>query len=43
MRMLTDYQGRPICLTEERQEHILRHKEMIGLESAIEETLGYRN
>ena len=39
MRILTDFQGRQIRLTDERISHILEHPEMTGLESAIAETL----
>jgi hypothetical protein len=39
MRILYDYQGLPIRLSDERVAHILDHPEMAGLEGAIEETL----
>lgn len=39
MRVLHDYQGLPIRLTDERRAHILGHPEMVGLEEAIEKTL----
>jgi hypothetical protein len=39
MRLLRDYRGLSIRLTEERLEHILEHPEMVGLEDAIAETL----
>ena len=39
MRVLHDYQGLSIRLTDERLAHILEHPEMVGLERAIEETL----
>jgi hypothetical protein len=39
MTILSDYQDRPVRLTEERLTHILLHSEMIGMESAIVETL----
>jgi hypothetical protein len=39
MRILHDFQGLAIRLTDERLAHILEHPEMAGLESAIEETL----
>ena len=39
MRLLKDYQGRGVRLTEERLQHILEHPEMADLESALEETL----
>jgi hypothetical protein len=38
-RVLQDYQGRLIRLTDERIAHILEHPEMVGMEGAIEETL----
>ncbi|MEX0691073.1 MAG: hypothetical protein WD934_08455 [Gemmatimonadales bacterium] len=39
MRILRDFEGRAIRLTEERLEHILSHPEMSGLEGSIEEVL----
>ena len=39
MKILHDYQGRVIRLTDERLNHVLEHPEMRGLENAIEETL----
>ena len=39
MKMLHDYEGRSIRLTDERLAHILEHPEMVGMEAAIEETL----
>jgi hypothetical protein len=39
MRILKDYQGRDVRLTEERIRHILEHPEMATLEAALEETL----
>ena len=39
MRVIHDYQGVPIRLTDDRLAHILEHPEMVGLESAIEQTL----
>lgn len=39
IRVLQDYQGLAIRLTDERLAHILEHPEMMGLEPAIEETL----
>lgn len=39
MKILTDYQGLAIRLTEERLAHILEHPEMRGLERAIGDTL----
>ncbi|MFI5175720.1 MAG: hypothetical protein ACHQKY_12730 [Terriglobia bacterium] len=38
MKILTDYQGLAIRLTDERLAHILEHPEMAELEGAIEET-----
>ena len=39
MRILRDYQGLSIRLTDERLAHIFEHPEMVGLAGAIEETL----
>lgn len=39
MRILKDYQGRDVRLTDERLRHILEHPEMAHLEAALEETL----
>jgi hypothetical protein len=39
MKRLLDHLGRAVRLTDERREHILLHREMVGLESGIEETL----
>ena len=39
MRILKDYEGRAIRLTDERLGHILEHPEMQDMESRIEETL----
>ena len=39
MKILDDYQGRAVRLTDERLAHILDHPEMQGLEQAIEDTL----
>jgi hypothetical protein len=39
MRLLRDFRGLEIRLTDERLEHILEHPEMVGREGAIEETL----
>jgi hypothetical protein len=41
MRVIHDYQGASIRLTDERLAHILEHPEMEGLAGAIEETLGH--
>jgi hypothetical protein len=39
MRVIHDYQGVSIRLTDERLAHILEHPEMVGLQGAIEQTL----
>jgi hypothetical protein len=39
MRILLDFRGLAIRLTEERMTHILSHPEMAGMEAAIETTL----
>jgi hypothetical protein len=39
MRIIRDFQGVSIRLTDERLAHILEHPEMEGLAGAIEETL----
>jgi hypothetical protein len=39
MKLLKDYQGREVRLTDERLRHILEHPEMADLESALEKTL----
>lgn len=39
MKVLTDYEGRAVRLTEERLAHILEHPEMAGMEGKIQETL----
>ena len=39
MKILTDYEGRPIRLTDERLAHILEHPEMKGVEERIEQTV----
>jgi hypothetical protein len=39
MRILRDFQGLAIRLTDERLVHILEHPEMQGMEGAIEETV----
>ena len=39
-KTLRDFQGLDIRLTDERLAHILGHPEMVGMEAAIEETLG---
>ncbi|KKD35886.1 DUF4258 domain-containing protein [Limnoraphis robusta] len=39
MKILTDYQGRSVRLTEERLTHILQHPELVNMEDEIEITL----
>ena len=39
MKLLRDFQGLAIRLTDERRAHILEHPEMASMEAAIEETL----
>ena len=39
MKVLVDFQGRAIRLTDERLAHILEHPEMQTLEQAIEDTV----
>ena len=39
MKVLHDFQGLAIRLTDERRTHILEHPEMVPMEPAIEETL----
>lgn len=39
MKLLEDYKGQAVRLTEERLAHILEHPEMVSLEEAIETTL----
>jgi len=39
MRILSDYQGKNVRLTDERLQHILEHPEMVNMESAVEDTL----
>lgn len=39
MKVLRDYQGRAVHLTDERLAHILEHPEMTALEAALSETL----
>jgi hypothetical protein len=40
VRILKDYEGRAIRLTDERLAHILEHPEMQGMEGPIERTIG---
>jgi len=39
MRILSDYQGKPVRLTDERLQHILEHPEMVNMASALQDTL----
>jgi hypothetical protein len=39
VRLLDDYQGRSIRLTDERRNHVLQHPEMVGLDGDIERAL----
>ena len=39
MRLLRDYRGRPIRLTDERLAHVLSHPEMMEMDKAIDETI----
>jgi hypothetical protein len=39
VKILTDYEGRAVRLTDERLAHILEHPEMRGMEARIEETV----
>ena len=39
VKILTDYEGRSVRLTDERLAHILEHPEMAGMVDKIEETL----
>ena len=39
VKVLRDFQGLAIRLTDERRNHILEHPEMVPMEPAIEETL----
>jgi hypothetical protein len=41
MRVIRDYRGVPVRLTDERLAHILEHPEMVGLEEPIEATLAH--
>ena len=42
MKMLVDYQGKAVRMTEERLAHIKEHHEMVDREAALEETLRER-
>lgn len=39
LKLLKDYLGREIRLTDERLKHILEHREMVSMEEALEQTL----
>ena len=39
MKILHDFQGKSVRLTEERLKHVLEHPEMSDMEEALEETL----
>ena len=39
MRLLSDYEGRLVRLTQERLVHMSTHPEMVDMEEALEETL----
>jgi hypothetical protein len=39
VKTVTDYSGRQVRITDERLAHILEHREMSGMEEAIERTL----
>jgi len=39
VKLLKDFRGRDVRLTDERLTHILEHPEMAALESALQETL----
>jgi hypothetical protein len=39
VKLLHDFQGLAIRLTDERRAHILEHPEMVSMETTIEETL----
>lgn len=39
LKMLKDYLGREVRLTDERLKHILEHQEMVSMEEALEQTL----
>lgn len=41
MRILKDYLGQDVRLTDERLKHVLEHAEMMDMESALEETLSH--
>lgn len=39
MKLLVDYQGKSVRLTDERLSHVLEHPEMTNMENAIADTL----
>lgn len=39
MKLIRDYEGRIVRLTDERLAHILEHQEMVGMEGAVTETV----
>jgi hypothetical protein len=39
VKILTNYEGKAVRLTDERQAHILEHPEMLGMEDRIADTL----
>lgn len=39
MKMLADYEGKAVRMTDERLAHIKEHPEMMNMERALEETL----
>ena len=39
MRILTDFQGHEVRLSDERWRHVVEHPEMAGMGAALEETL----
>lgn len=39
MKMLVDYLGKAVRLTDERLAHITKHAEMVNMQHALEETL----
>lgn len=41
MKILKDYLGRDVRLTDERLQHILEHPELANMDIAMEETLGH--
>ena len=43
MKILTDYEGRVVRLTDERLAHIFDHPEMRSMQTALEKTLQHPN